>query len=107
MAPARVDGSVHASGATTRSSAACSAGPTRDRLTTIAAQVHHGVVELFGIAKRGDELDDAIGRIDSASLRRRLDVATDDDSRVPCSRNSTPPAGCGPRATRPISSCGR
>ncbi len=56
-------------------------GPTRDRLSTIAGQVHHGVAELFAIAKRGDDLDDAIGRIDAPSISRRLAAATDEGSR--------------------------
>ena len=52
------------------------AGPLRDRLTTIGGQVHHGVAELFAIAKRGDHLDTAIGRIDTASINRQLGTGT-------------------------------
>ncbi|MFT3854128.1 MAG: hypothetical protein QM733_15505 [Ilumatobacteraceae bacterium] len=54
------------------------AGPTRDRMTTIGNQLQRGVGELFAIARRGDELDATIGRIDSASLNRQLATATDD-----------------------------
>jgi hypothetical protein len=57
-------------------------GPLRDRLTGIGTQVRHGVGELFAIAKRGDELDHAAGRIDTASVGRQLAAATDDASRA-------------------------
>lgn len=58
------------------------AGPTRDRLVTVGGQLRHGVDELYAIAKRGDDLDTAIGRIDSAGLRRQLDAASDEVSRA-------------------------
>ncbi len=58
------------------------AGPLRDRLTSIGGQVRHGVGELYAIAKRGDELDHAIARVDPASVKRQLAAATDDDSRA-------------------------
>ena len=58
------------------------AGPTRDRLTSIGGQLQRGVAELFAIAERGDELDDAIGRIDSAALHRQLGASTDDAGRA-------------------------
>ena len=72
------------------------AGPLRDRLTTIGGQVHHGVAELFAIAKRGDHLDTAIGRIDTrrstaSSAPAPAEPTTGHDAR--CSRSSTPPGG--------------
>jgi hypothetical protein len=56
------------------------AGPLRDRLTSIGGQVHRGVGELFAIAKRGDDLDTAIGRIDSSAINRQLGASADDSA---------------------------
>jgi hypothetical protein len=52
-------------------------GPLRDRLEGIDRQVQHAVEECFDIAKRGDDLDDALGRLDNASLQAQLARATD------------------------------
>ena len=54
------------------------AGPLRERLTAIGRQVQRGVEECWQIAKRGDEVDDALQRIDSTSIRAQLARATDD-----------------------------
>ena len=51
-------------------------------MTGIGGQLQHGVAELFAIARRGDDLDTAISRIDSASLGRQLAAATDETSRA-------------------------
>lgn len=52
-------------------------GPLRERLTHIDVQVHHAVHECFGIARRGDELDDALKRFSVSSLTSQLQAATD------------------------------
>lgn len=57
-------------------------GPLRDRLRAIGAQVQQAVEECFAIARRGDDLDDALRRFDTASLQQQLTRATDDDSRA-------------------------
>ncbi len=54
------------------------AGPLRERLTAIGQQVRRGVQECWQIARRGDEVDDALQRIDQTSIRSQLARATDD-----------------------------
>jgi len=58
------------------------AGPLRSKMESITDQVQRGVEECWLIAKRGDELDTALNRLDSASLRTRLESATDDATRA-------------------------
>ena len=53
-------------------------GPLRDRLTSIGGQVDHAIEECFVVARRGDELDDTLRRLDVPSLDRQLQRATDD-----------------------------
>ncbi len=50
-------------------------GPLRERLTMIATQVEHGVDECWQVAKRGDELDGALRRLDAPSLQNQLQRA--------------------------------
>ncbi|MDO8364677.1 MAG: hypothetical protein Q7V88_17435 [Actinomycetota bacterium] len=57
-------------------------GPLRSRLGEIATQVQHAVEECWGIARRGDELDEALARFDTAALTARLQAATDDATRT-------------------------
>lgn len=57
-------------------------GPLRDRLRDIDTQVDHAVEECFGIARRGDDLDDALARFDTGALNRQLERATDDTTRA-------------------------
>ena len=57
-------------------------GPLRDRLHDIDLQVDHAVVECFEIARRGDDLDEALSRLDSGALRRRLEHSPDDVTRA-------------------------
>ena len=61
--------------------AATPAGPLRSNMESITRQVRRGVEECWLIAKRGDELDAALKRLDSASLQVRLDAAVDDATR--------------------------
>jgi hypothetical protein len=46
-------------------------GPLRDRLADIAARLDHAIAETWAIAKRGDEIDDAVRRLDPTALRSR------------------------------------
>jgi len=48
------------------------AGPLRDTLQDIADQLEHGISEAWEVAKRGDEIDDAVRRLDPTALRSRL-----------------------------------
>lgn len=57
-------------------------GPLRANMESITRQVQRGVEECWLIARRGDELDDALGHIDSTSLRARLESSTDDATRT-------------------------
>ena len=61
---------------------AMSAGPLKSNMESITRQVQRGVEECWLIAKRGDELDAALTRLDGPSLQRRLDIATDESTRV-------------------------
>jgi uncharacterized phage infection (PIP) family protein YhgE len=58
------------------------AGPLRSNMESITRQVQRGVEECWLIAKRGDELDTALNRLDSTSLRTRLESSTDDATRT-------------------------
>lgn len=48
------------------------AGPVRDRLETVAAELDRGLDETWRIAKRGDEIDGAVSRLDPTRLRSKL-----------------------------------
>lgn len=58
------------------------AGPLRSKMESITAQVQRGVEECWLIAKRGDELDTALNRLETTSLRTRLEASTDDATRT-------------------------
>ncbi|MEL6893898.1 MAG: hypothetical protein AAFP84_20065 [Actinomycetota bacterium] len=47
-------------------------GPLKDRLTSIVGRLDHGVQETWRIARRGDEIDDAVNRLDPTALRSKL-----------------------------------
>ena len=57
-------------------------GPLRDRLHDIDTQVGHAVEECFGIARRGDDLDDALSRFDTGALNRQMEHAVDEPTRA-------------------------
>lgn len=57
------------------------AGPLRSNMESITRQVQRGVEECWLIAKRGDELDAALKRLDRPSLKARLDAADDEPMR--------------------------
>lgn len=56
-------------------------GPLRDRLSEIGLLVQRGVEECWQIARRGDELDDVLNRLDAPSLIAQMDRAVDDGER--------------------------
>ena len=60
---------------------AMQAGPLRTNMESITRQVQHGVEECWLIARRGDELDAALARLDSSSLQTRLEATTDEAMR--------------------------
>jgi hypothetical protein len=62
--------------------AAIPAGPLRSNMESITRQVQRGVEECWLIAKRGDELDVAVNRLDRPSLQARLDNSADDATKV-------------------------
>lgn len=49
-----------------------SAGPLQQTLRGIADQLEHGLTEAWAVAKRGDEIDDAVRRLDPTALRSKL-----------------------------------
>jgi uncharacterized phage infection (PIP) family protein YhgE len=62
--------------------AGTSAGPLRSNMESITRQVQRGVEECWLIAKRGDDLDRALNRLDSSSLKARLETSTDEATRA-------------------------
>ena len=60
------------------------AGPLHDRLEGIAAKIDHGLDETWRIARRGDEIDAAVTRLDPTRLREKRAAlvarSSDDDS---------------------------
>ncbi len=55
-------------------------GPLKDRLTDIAGRLDSAIEESWTIAKRGDEIDDAIKRIDPVRLRAQLETLRASDA---------------------------
>jgi transketolase len=53
-------------------------GPLQANMASITRQVQRGVEECWLIANRGDELDAASNRLDTASLQARLERAVDE-----------------------------
>lgn len=61
-------------------------GPLKQTMQDIAEQLERGLAEAWEIAKRGDEIDDAVRRLDPTSLRSKLDTLRrrrDDDGASP------------------------
>ena len=85
--------------------AATAAGPLRSNMESITRQVQRGVEECWLIAKRGDELDTALGRLDSTSLQARLEHTTDEATRGSLQAQLDPPSASGRRATTPTNDC--
>ena len=49
-------------------------GPLRERLDDIVGKLDRALAESWEIARRGDEIDDAVGRLDPTALRSKLDT---------------------------------
>lgn len=47
-------------------------GPLKSTMQSIVEQLEHGVDEAWEVAKRGDEIDDAVRRLDPTALRSKL-----------------------------------
>jgi len=47
-------------------------GPLRERLDAVVGELDRGLVDAFTIARRGDEIDEAVTRLDPVRLRARL-----------------------------------
>ena len=58
------------------------AGPLKANMEAITRQVRRGVEECWLIAKRGDELDAALRRLDTTSLHTNFERATDEATRA-------------------------
>ena len=58
-------------------------GPLKEHLKSIAAQLNHGLDEAWQIAKRGDEIDDAVRTLDPTALRSKLATAQERASEPP------------------------
>lgn len=52
-----------------------SGGPLKDTLVAIADQLERGLTEAWEVARRGDEIDDAVRRLDPTALRSKLATA--------------------------------
>jgi hypothetical protein len=52
---------------------AASDGPLKDRMETIVARLDSGLQETFRIARRGDQIDDTVRRLDPPALRSKLE----------------------------------
>lgn len=62
--------------------AATPSGPLRLNMQSITRQVRRGVEECWLIAKRGDQLDLALSRLDTPSLQARFERADDEATRA-------------------------
>lgn len=51
-------------------------GPLRERLESIAARLDDGLHDTYRIARRGDEIDAAVARLDPSALRSKLATLT-------------------------------
>jgi hypothetical protein len=55
--------------------AAVPAGPLRQQLDAISAQLEHGLGEAYRVAKAGDDIDDVVRKLDPPGLRSKLATA--------------------------------
>jgi hypothetical protein len=66
-----------------RAAGAAAAGPLRDRLAEIGSRIDDGVQECWRIAKRGDDLDEALHHLEADQAMRELAAAERDPSTLP------------------------
>jgi len=64
-------------------------GPLRTRLESIVGRLDHGVQETWRIARRGDEIDEAVQRLDPTALRAKLAVLHQQQSSAPSEQLET------------------
>lgn len=57
-------------------------GPLRDRLDTVERQVQQAITEIWDIARRGDELDEALSALNTPALTARAERATDAETKA-------------------------
>ena len=69
-----VQGAQRARGHLHETVSGTSAGPIRDRLDGIVGKLDQALAECWAIARRGDEIDGAIKRLDPTALRSKLDT---------------------------------
>jgi DNA anti-recombination protein RmuC len=62
--------------------AATPSGPLKSKLESITRQVRRGVDECWLIAKRGNELDAALNRLDTPSLQAHFEQSNDEATRA-------------------------
>jgi hypothetical protein len=58
-------------------------GPLRDRMDAVAQKLQHGLDETFEIARRGDEIDAAVTRLDPTALRSKLATLQQQRASIP------------------------
>ncbi|CAN5577919.1 MAG: hypothetical protein H0V69_13375 [Acidimicrobiia bacterium] len=49
-------------------------GPLKDRMAQITQRLDAGLAEVWNVARRGDEIDDAVRRLDPTALRSKLNT---------------------------------
>jgi hypothetical protein len=69
-----VHGSQRASARVHETVAAIGAGPIRDRLASISEQIDLALAESWEIARRGNDIDHAVRRLDPTALQSKLKV---------------------------------
>jgi hypothetical protein len=57
-------------------------GPLRERLADVGRRIEEGVIECWQIARRGDDLDAALGQLDTVTVRRELEGAVGEETRA-------------------------
>jgi chemotaxis protein histidine kinase CheA len=64
------------------------AGPLREELHAISAQLDRGISEAWRVAQAGDDIDDVVRRVDPAALRSKLASAQQRAAADPSSDNA-------------------
>jgi hypothetical protein len=78
-----VQGTQRARSSLRQALSATNDGPLKARLTEIAGRLERAVEESWAIAKRGDEIDAAVNRIDPVRLRSQLATLTKTEPTAP------------------------
>jgi hypothetical protein len=67
-----VQGAQRSAGKLHQTVEASAEGSVRDRMQSIVDKLDHGLQETWRIARRGDQIDDAVNRLDPTALRSKL-----------------------------------